>query len=59
MTTGKTANHVSYVPNSNKLYVTNMDSNDLTIVDVETLKVLKKIGLGKTPHEISFAVAND
>lgn len=57
--TGKTANHVSYEPNTNKLYVTNKDSNDLTIIDEKTLKIIKKISLGKTPHEISFAVEDN
>jgi hypothetical protein len=29
------------------------------IVDEKTLKIIKKISLGKTPHEISFAVEDN
>jgi YVTN family beta-propeller protein len=42
-----------------KLYITNSDGDDVTVVDVPTHKVLKRIVVGKHPHGIAVPKAQD
>jgi YVTN family beta-propeller protein len=42
-----------------KLYVTNSDGNDVTIIDLATKKVLSSIEVGPHPHGIAVPAAQD
>lgn len=51
------ANHVAFSPDGEKVFVTDRGGN-LTIFDASSFYQLRKIKLGKDPHEISFLSKN-
>ena len=49
-TTQKGSDSVAYDPDDKKVFVSNGDSNSITVVDATTLKVLKQINLPGAPE---------
>ena len=47
-------NHISVLPDSDIAYVSNLQSEDISVIDMKSYKIIKTIDIGKEPHEIAF-----
>jgi YVTN family beta-propeller protein len=54
---GKRPWGIGLTPDGRKLYSANGPSNDVTVVDTETLKVIGRIPVGKAPWGVAVAPA--
>ena len=50
---------IAYAPPNNKLYVTNVGSNDVYVINGATNKVIKNIPVGNGPFGIAYNPSNN
>lgn len=47
-------NHLAFSPDGEQVFVTDLMENSLVIFEVDTFKELRRIKIGREPHEIAF-----